>query len=96
MNGARAAAAPAPIGRYGRWSAWFLTRPFYWYTTAGKHERMVLGARQSQILSHITELATSMRRHPRDVVLPFFARVMQDACVARGIRPLLPRGALPL
>ena len=39
--------------------------------------RMVLGARNSQILSHITELAQSLRRHPRDVVLPFFQRIAQ-------------------
>ena len=44
----------------------------------GKHARMVLGARNSQILSHITELAQSLRRHPRDVVLPFFQRIAQD------------------
>ena len=43
----------------------------------GKHARMVLGARNSQILSHITELAQSLRRHPRDVVLPFFQRISQ-------------------
>ena len=41
----------------------------------GKHKRMKLVCRQSQILSHIQELGISMRRDPRDVVLPFFARI---------------------
>lgn len=40
-----------------------------------KHRRMKLVCRQSQILSHITELATSMRKDPRDVILPFFKRL---------------------
>lgn len=40
-----------------------------------KHKRMKLVCRQSQILSHITELATSMRKDPRDVILPFFKRL---------------------
>jgi len=43
----------------------------------GKRERMKLVCRQSQILSHITELGTSMRRDPRDVVLPFFIRIQE-------------------
>jgi Cdc37 Hsp90 binding domain/Cdc37 N terminal kinase binding/Cdc37 C terminal domain len=43
----------------------------------GKRERMKLVSRQSQILSHITELATSMKRDPRDVVLPFFKRISE-------------------
>jgi cell division cycle protein 37 len=34
--------------------------------------------RQSQILSHITELAVSMRRDPRDVIIPFFLRIQED------------------
>lgn len=41
----------------------------------GKKDRMKLVCRQSQILSHITELATSLRRDPRDVILPFFKRI---------------------
>lgn len=41
----------------------------------GKREKMKRAARNSQILSHITELATSLKRHPRDVVLPFFKRI---------------------
>ena len=45
----------------------------------GFHDKMKRTARNSQILSHITELASSMNRHPRDVVLPFFARVNSSA-----------------
>lgn len=41
----------------------------------GFHDKMRRAARNSQILSHITELGVSMRRHPRDVVLPFFKRI---------------------
>lgn len=52
----------------------------------GKHEQMKLTARQSQILSHITELAVSLKRPPRDVVVPFFMRLRvspprQPACL---------------
>jgi cell division cycle protein 37 len=43
----------------------------------GKHERMKLVCRQSQILSHITELGQSMKRDPRDVILPFFRRISE-------------------
>ncbi|CAN0035112.1 unnamed protein product, partial [Choristocarpus tenellus] len=41
----------------------------------GKHERMKLVTRQSQILSNITELAVSLKRPPQDVVPAFFARL---------------------
>lgn len=41
----------------------------------GKHKRMKLVCRQSQILSHINELGMSMKRDPRDVILPFFKRI---------------------
>lgn len=41
----------------------------------GKHKRMKLVCRQSQILSHIHELGMSMKRDPRDVILPFFKRI---------------------
>lgn len=41
----------------------------------GKHNRMKLVCRQSQILSHISELGVQMRRDPRDVILPFFRRI---------------------
>ncbi|CAN0015668.1 unnamed protein product, partial [Ectocarpus fasciculatus] len=40
-----------------------------------KHKRCKLVCRQSQIVSHIVELATSMKRDPREVVLPFFKRL---------------------
>ena len=43
----------------------------------GFHDKMLLAARNSQVLSHITELAQSLRRHPRDVVLPFFHRISE-------------------
>ena len=41
----------------------------------GKRKRMRLVGRQSQILSHIHELGVSMKRDPRDVILPFFRRL---------------------
>jgi cell division cycle protein 37 len=41
----------------------------------GKHKRMKLVCRQSQILTHIHELGVSMKRDPRDVILPFFKRI---------------------
>lgn len=44
----------------------------------GKRDRMKLVSRQCQILSHIHELATSMRRDPRDVILPFFRRIQEQ------------------
>ena len=43
----------------------------------GKRARMKHVCRQSQILSHITELAVSMKRDPRDMVLPFFKRISE-------------------
>jgi len=45
----------------------------------GKHKRMRLVCRQSQILSHIQELGVSMARDPRDVILPFFNRISEAA-----------------
>jgi len=45
----------------------------------GKKKRMRLVCRQSQILSHIQELGVSMKRDPRDVVLPFFKRIEEKA-----------------
>lgn len=44
----------------------------------GKHKRMKLVGRQSQILSHIHELGVSMHRDPRDVILPFFKRIQES------------------
>jgi len=41
----------------------------------GKKKRMRLVCRQSQILSHIQDLGVSMKRDPRDVILPFFMRL---------------------
>jgi cell division cycle protein 37 len=43
----------------------------------GKRNRMKLVCRQSQILSHIQELGNSMKRDPRDVILPFFRRISE-------------------
>ena len=43
----------------------------------GKRERMKHVCRQSQILSHVTDLAVSMKRDPRDVVRPFFVRISE-------------------
>lgn len=48
----------------------------------GKKKRMRLVCRQSQILSHIQELGASMKRDPRDVVLPFFKRIEEKAYLA--------------
>ena len=41
----------------------------------GKKKRMRQVCRQSQILSHIQDLGVSMKRDPRDVILPFFMRI---------------------
>lgn len=41
----------------------------------GKRDRMKLVCRQCQILIHINDLGVSMRRDPRDVILPFFQRI---------------------
>ena len=41
----------------------------------GFPDKMKLASRNSQVLSHVTDLAASLNRHPRDVVLPFFARI---------------------
>lgn len=44
----------------------------------GKHEQMRHVARQSQILSHVCELALSLKRPARDVVVPFFRRIAES------------------
>merc|ERR1719217_2003169 len=41
----------------------------------GFPDKMKLASRNSQVLSHVTDLAQSLSRHPRDVVLPFFSRI---------------------
>uniref|UniRef100_A0A7R9ZDN1 Hsp90 chaperone protein kinase-targeting subunit n=1 Tax=Pseudictyota dubia TaxID=2749911 RepID=A0A7R9ZDN1_9STRA len=43
----------------------------------GFHEKMRLTARQSQIVSNIAELAKSLKSHPGNVILPFFAKLDQ-------------------
>jgi len=43
----------------------------------GQHEQMRHVARQSQILSHVSELALSLKRPSRDVVVPFFRRITE-------------------
>lgn len=43
----------------------------------GNHARMRLCARQSQILSHLSELGRSMNRHPRDMLDAFFVRMRE-------------------
>lgn len=43
----------------------------------GFHEKMKQTARQSQIISNITELAKSMHTHPGNVINPFFMRLEQ-------------------
>ena len=41
----------------------------------GKHDKMRLVARQSQILTNIAELAKTLRQHPGNVITPFFKRM---------------------
>jgi cell division cycle protein 37 len=41
----------------------------------GFRDKMRLTARQSQIISNITELAKTMRTHPGNVIIPFFKRL---------------------
>lgn len=43
----------------------------------GFHEKMRNVARQSQIISNIAELAKSLKRHPGNVIVPFFMRLEQ-------------------
>lgn len=43
----------------------------------GYHEKMKRTARQSQIISHIAELARTMKTHPGNVIIPFFNRLEQ-------------------
>lgn len=52
----------------------------------GKHSRMRLVCRQSQILSHIQELGKSMRRDPRDVILPFFKKIEEPENLAQFLK----------
>lgn len=48
----------------------------------GNHEKMRQVAHQSQLLSHICELAVSLKRPPRDVVVPFFRRIQEPEHLA--------------
>jgi len=41
----------------------------------GLRDKMRLTARQSQLISNITELAKSMKTHPGNVIIPFFKRL---------------------
>lgn len=41
----------------------------------GQRDKMRLTARQSQIITNIVELARSLRRHPGNVIAPFFGRI---------------------
>ncbi len=41
----------------------------------GFRDKMRLTARQSQIITNITELAKNMRTHPGNVIIPFFKRI---------------------
>lgn len=49
----------------------------------GHSKKMRLVGRQSQILSHINELAVSLRRPARDVVVPFFKRISEPVTIMR-------------
>jgi cell division cycle protein 37 len=44
----------------------------------GEREKMKKTARQSQILTNIIELAKSLKKHPGNVIVPFFIRVSED------------------
>lgn len=41
----------------------------------GYHEKMKQTARQAQIITHIAELAKTMKTHPGNVIMPFFQRL---------------------
>ena len=41
----------------------------------GFRDKMRLTARQSQIISNITELAKTLQSHPGNVIIPFFKRL---------------------
>lgn len=43
----------------------------------GYREKMKVTARQSQIISNITELASMLKSHPGNVILPFFHRLKE-------------------
>ena len=44
----------------------------------GNTAKAELECRHSQVLSHVCELATSMGKNPRDMVLPFFVRMQEE------------------
>ncbi|GMH56095.1 hypothetical protein TrST_g3030 [Triparma strigata] len=41
----------------------------------GQRDKMKITARNSQVLTNIAELAKSLKKHPGNVIIPFFARV---------------------
>jgi len=45
----------------------------------GYRDKMRLTARQSQLISNITELAKTMKAHPGNVIIPFFKRMEEKA-----------------
>jgi len=44
----------------------------------GERKKMERCARNSQVLTNITELAKSLKKHPGNVIQPFFYRVAED------------------
>ncbi|GMI03510.1 hypothetical protein TrRE_jg8338 [Triparma retinervis] len=44
----------------------------------GEREKMKNTARNSQILTNMAELAKSLKRHPGNVIVPFFTRVEEE------------------
>jgi cell division cycle protein 37 len=45
----------------------------------GEREKMMRTAKQSQILTNIAELAKSLKRHPGNVIIPFFSRLEEES-----------------
>mmetsp|Transcript_20812 Transcript_20812/g.26861 ORF Transcript_20812/g.26861 Transcript_20812/m.26861 type:complete len:435 (-) Transcript_20812:640-1944(-) len=43
----------------------------------GFHQKMLLTSRQAQILTNIAELAKTMKKHPGNVIVPFFTRMQE-------------------
>ena len=56
-------------------ASWYLLLACLDAEMAGDRKKMKLRARQSQILSSITELAKTEKRHPGNIIYPFFERM---------------------
>eukprot|EP01061_Rhynchopus_euleeides_P045996 TRINITY_DN8554_c0_g1_i1.p1 TRINITY_DN8554_c0_g1~~TRINITY_DN8554_c0_g1_i1.p1 ORF type:complete len:463 (+),score=246.60 TRINITY_DN8554_c0_g1_i1:247-1635(+) len=56
-------------------ASWYLLLACLEAEMAGDRKKMKLCARQSQVISSITELAKTERRHPGNIIEPFFERL---------------------